>query len=67
MTPKSTPQVWVGALRFVPFLVASILIISIITLGLSAAHGVHLAAAPLDSWKHAHPLTYPNAHRWTNA
>jgi len=67
MTPKQNPQTWTGGVRFIPFVVATILISSIVALGLGAAYGTKLAKAPLDSYKLAHPGAYPGVHHWSIA
>ena len=67
MYTKHTSQTWTGVLRLTPFIVASILIFSIVALGLGAAYGTKLANAPLDSYKLAHPTAYPGIHHWSNA
>lgn len=55
MQAKLSSQTWAGALRFVPLIQATILLFSIITLGLAATYGKQLAEAPLDSYYIAFP------------
>lgn len=67
MQPSHSSQTWAGALRLAPLIVATILLFSIITLGLATAYGKQMAHAPLDPYKTLYPSAYPYAHRWSNA
>ncbi len=60
-------QTWTGGLRLAPFVIATILVFSIVALGLGAGYGAKLAKAPLDSFKLEYPTAYPGIHHWSNA
>ncbi len=62
MYPQRNDAIWKGSLKFVPAVVAAILVLSTATLGLSAAYGKQLADAPLRPEK----VQYQGAHRWSN-
>ncbi len=66
MQPTHSSRTWTGALQLVPLIVATILLFSIITLGLSTAYGKQMAHAPLNPYQTEHPSAYPYAHRWSN-
>ena len=67
MTPKQDTQAWTGGLRIIPFVVATILMFSIVALGLGAGYGTQLAKAPLDSYQLAYPGAHPGIHHWSTA
>ena len=63
MLPQRSNQASLGIMRTIPILAATILLLSIVLLGISASYGKQLANAPLDP----SGVQYWHYHRWSNA